>query len=296
MIIGFMRRLSPRFQMFTGAHELRKGNAIVQAAEYRALKALVAEATPDNPACAGFKVYSQTDEDGVIEEIFRRIGGGRTFFEIGVQTGIECNSLYLLLKGWRGSWVEGSTRYVEAIGAAIGGTEFPGCFQAINSFVTRGNVVELYDRARRFVGEEEIDFFSLDIDGNDLHMMDALLTSGARPRVVCIEYHGKFPPPLALTIRYADDHVWDETDYMGSSLQAFADLFARFDYRLVACNIPGINAFFVRGDLAPAFPDHSVAQLYQPYRHYLSPIVPPQPPTLRYLRDMLAADAGDAAG
>lgn len=295
MIKGFLKRLSPRFQMFTGAHELRKGNAIVQAAEYRALKAIAAEETPGSPALAGFKVYSQTDEDGVIEDIFARIGGGSTFFEIGVQTGIECNSLYLLLKGWRGSWVEGSDRYVAAIGQALGATEFPGRFRAVNSFVTRGNIIELYNNARSFVGAEEIDFFSLDIDGNDLYVLDDLLSSGARPKVACVEYNGKFPPPLSLTIRYADDHVWDETDYSGSSLQAFADLFGRFGYRLVACNLSGINAFFVREDVAGAFPDHPIEKLYQPYRAHLSPIVPQPPPTLRYLRDKLAAP-GDSAG
>lgn len=291
MIKAFLKRLSPRFQMFTGAHELRKGTAIAQAAEYRRLKTLVAEESPGNLAGSGFKVYSQTDEDGIIEEIFRRLGGGRTFLEVGVQTGVECNSLYLLLKGWRGCWVEGSQRYVEAIGEALGGTSFPPRFQAIQSFVTRGNIAGLYDRTRSFVEAEEIDFFSLDIDGNDLHVMNDLLAAGARPRVVCVEYHGKFPPPLSLTIRYADDHVWDETDYMGSSLQAFTDLFAAFGYRLVTCNIPGINAFFVREDLAHHFPTLTVAQLYQPYRFWLSPFPPAQPPSLAYLRDLLANPA-----
>lgn len=293
MIKASLKRLSPRFQMFTGAHELRKGTAIAQAAEYRRLKEIVAEQSPGNIAGSGFKVYSQTDEDGIIEEIFRRVGGGRTFLEIGVQTGIECNSLYLLLKGWRGCWVEGSAKYVEAVGAALGGTSFPPRFQAINSFVTRGNIRELYDRARGFVGVDDLDFFSLDIDGNDLHVMQDLLASGARPRVVCVEYHGKFPPPLSLTVRYADDHVWAEDDYMGSSLQAFVDLLGAHGYRLVTCNIPGINAFFVRDDVAHHFPTLTTEQLYQPYRFYLSPFPPAQPPTLRYLRDALSA--GDSA-
>src|SRR6516164_6980128 len=40
----------------------------------------------------GFKVYSQCDEDGIIQEIFRRIGtGNRVFVEFGVETGVECN-------------------------------------------------------------------------------------------------------------------------------------------------------------------------------------------------------------
>ena len=48
----------------------------------------------------GFKVYSQSDEDGIIQEIFKRIGTtNRTFIEFGVETGVECNSVKLLVEG-----------------------------------------------------------------------------------------------------------------------------------------------------------------------------------------------------
>src|SRR5271169_166793 len=48
----------------------------------------------------GFKVWSQYDEDGIIQEIFNRIGlGARTFVEFGVENGLENNSLKLLLEG-----------------------------------------------------------------------------------------------------------------------------------------------------------------------------------------------------
>ena len=57
----------------------------------------------------GFKVYSQSDEDGIIEEIFNRIGTtNKKFIEFGVENGLESNSHYLLLKGWNGLWIEGS--------------------------------------------------------------------------------------------------------------------------------------------------------------------------------------------
>src|SRR5215475_6955019 len=54
----------------------------------------------------GFKVYSQCDEDGIIQEIFKRIETtNRIFVEFGVETGIECNTVKLLLEGWRGLWL-----------------------------------------------------------------------------------------------------------------------------------------------------------------------------------------------
>ena len=58
----------------------------------------------------GFKVYSQADEDGIIDEILNRISfSSKTFIELGVQNGKECNTLYLLKSGWKGLWVDMST-------------------------------------------------------------------------------------------------------------------------------------------------------------------------------------------
>jgi hypothetical protein len=292
MLKSFFKRLSPKFQMFTGAHELRKATVIAQAQEYERLKAAVRAETPDNVALDGYKVYSQTDEDGIIDAIFRRVQGARSFVEIGVQDGTECNSLLLLLKDWRGVWIEGSETYVGEIERGLGGREFPGRFRATHSFVRTDNIVQLMRDAMAFVGVEELDFFSLDIDGNDRHVMEELLDRGGiRPKVLCVEYNAKFPPGVAVTVRYAPDHVWDQTDYMGSSLQSWVDLFAPRGYRLLTCNIPGINAFFVRDDLAHLFPELTLEQLYQPFRYYLSPIRPATPPSLGYLRERLRGAA-----
>src|SRR5262249_53165366 len=64
----------------------------------------------------GYKVYSQNDEDGIIAEIFRRIGAqSRTFVEFGVETGVECNTAKLLVEGWRGLWIESNPASIAAI-------------------------------------------------------------------------------------------------------------------------------------------------------------------------------------
>lgn len=57
----------------------------------------------------GFKGYSQNDEDGIIQEIFRRIGTtDRKFIEFGTGNGLENNTAYLLCQGWSGLWLDGS--------------------------------------------------------------------------------------------------------------------------------------------------------------------------------------------
>ena len=63
-----------------------------------------------------FKVFSQAGEDGIISEIFNRIGTTNKFFvEFGVGNGLENNSAYLLVKGWQGYWIEGSERFCKSI-------------------------------------------------------------------------------------------------------------------------------------------------------------------------------------
>lgn len=64
----------------------------------------------------GYKVYSQNDEDGIISEIFNRIGvTNKIFVEFGVQDGLESNCHYLIHKGWSGLWIEGDSDYCEKI-------------------------------------------------------------------------------------------------------------------------------------------------------------------------------------
>ncbi|MBK8495620.1 MAG: hypothetical protein IPL50_11750 [Chitinophagaceae bacterium] len=83
--------------------------------------------------------------------------------------------------------------------------------------------------------------------------------------------------------------MWDYTDYMGCSLQCYTDLFEKHQYTLVCCNLPGINAFFVRNEFAPLFTKYPIDAIYQPYRFYLSTITAAQQPSLKYLKNKLEA-------
>ena len=64
----------------------------------------------------GYMAFSESDEDGLIAEIFRRIGvESRTFFEFGVGDGLANITLNLLLVGWSGYWIDGSATFVKLI-------------------------------------------------------------------------------------------------------------------------------------------------------------------------------------
>ncbi|MCM1541811.1 MAG: hypothetical protein NC121_11170 [Blautia sp.] len=92
----------------------------------------------------GYKVYSQNDEDGIIEEIFNRIGEKyRTFVEFGVQNGLECNSHFLLHKGWKGIWIEGGKRYCKEIRDLFNGLIENKRLLVKNAFINKDNIDRL---------------------------------------------------------------------------------------------------------------------------------------------------------
>ena len=217
----------------------------------------------------GAKVYSQNEEDGIVTEILRRIGvTGRTFWEFGVQDGTENNTLYRLVDGWRGAWIEGSPADVAKIRERFAAAITDGRLKVREGLVDRDNVNAL---AAELGLPRELDLLSIDIDGNDYHVWEAL--DAVAPRAVVIEYNPKLPPPTRWVMRYDPSHAWDGSDQYGASLAALAALGERKGYRLVACNITGSNAFFVRQDLAggkfPAAADP--AYYYQPHRAWLTP-------------------------
>ena len=95
----------------------------------------------------GYKVYSQNDEDGILHEIFKRIGTtNRMFIEFGVQNGLECNSHLLLFYGWKGLWIEGSDEYCEEIHTRFRPVIENGQLQVMNAFVTRENINSLIEK------------------------------------------------------------------------------------------------------------------------------------------------------
>ena len=165
----------------------------------------------------GFKVYSQNDEDGIIEEIFNRIGTtNKIFVEFGVSNCLECNSHYLLHKGWRGLWIEGSRKHFDEMFARFFPVIRIGQLGCINAFITKNNINDLIQSAKI---SGEIDLLSIDIDGNDYYVWEAI--NVVRPRAVVIEYNAKFPPPVEWIMEYEESHIWDITDDFGASITSF---------------------------------------------------------------------------
>lgn len=251
--------------------------------EISVIKEHIKRETPDNPALSGYKVYGQVDEDGIIEHIFQRIGdGNRTFVEIGCGNGSENNTHFLALKGWKGVWVDGSDENVGHIGKFVP-LDSPRLLVQ-RMFVTRDNIAAEFAKWSARLGGS-VDLFSLDIDGNDSIVLGQILTV-AKPRVLVLEYNGKYPPPVKLSVAYDPAHRWERDDYFGSTLQVFIDQL-QGQYRLVTCGVAGANAYFVRDDEASKFTPYPTGKLFMPVRQHLIHRNGAAAPSLKFLRSQL---------
>jgi len=205
----------------------------------------------------GFKGNSQTDEDGILQEIYNRIGmTDKRFIEFGAGGGeYENNTIYLLKKGWTGLWFEGNKKKHALITAKYNTPRI----KIAPEFVTKDNINVLFKKYG-FTGE--IDLLSIDIDGNDYWVWKAV--NIVNPRVIIMEYNAKYAPPMEWVMAHNPNHKFDKTDQMGASLTSLTKLGDEQGYKLVGCTISGANAFFVRNDLVG---DHFCAP-YTAENHY----------------------------
>jgi predicted O-methyltransferase YrrM len=208
---------------------------------------------------SSYKVFSQNQEDGMIAEVFRRIGtASRRFIEFGVEDGLECNSAFLLTQGWSGAWIEGSQENAAKARAAFAGYDI----DVRNQYITVENADALIAELAR---GEELDLLSIDIDTIDYWIWQAIRT--VKPRLVVIEYNATWPPHIRKTVANDPNMVWDGTNFTGASLGALEALGREKGYCLVGCSLSGVNAFFVREDLVG---DRFCAP-FTPENHYEPP-------------------------
>jgi hypothetical protein len=283
-----IQRLFKRIGWFVLGPIVRRLDAQLQVQLRDALERRQAAAqreTPGNPAARGFKVYSQADEDGIIEEITGALGIERgTFVEIGCGDGIENNTHYLLLKGWRGVWIDGDANKIDLIRADLPLRQRR--LYVRHAFVDTANVGQLLSESLPEVrAVPALDLLSVDIDGNDLQVtMKALEV--VDPAVLVVEYNGKLGAVARLSVNYETDFRWAGDDYQGASLAAWVDALEG-RYRLVACGLSGNNAFFVRAALADRFASYSTKALYRHAFHELIQMKAGLPASRKFLRDVL---------
>ncbi len=214
-----------------------------------------------------FQVYSQNGEDGIIQEIFTRIGTTNKFFvEFGVQNGLECNSLFLLLKDWKGCWLDCEEGNIKAIRQKFGFLINKKRLSVKKAFISAENIEELFYSLEI---PKEFDLLSIDIDGNDYWIWNSI--KNYSPRVVVIEYNAMFKPPVEFIVKYEANKIFSSTIHFGASLKSMEILGLGKGYKLVGCNFNGVNAFFIREDLVKDkfLKPFTSETYYEPPRYFL---------------------------
>ena len=132
---------------------------------------------------------SQAEQDGVIEAIFDVIkANNKIFVEVGGGSK-EDNTYYLRnYMGWKG-YLLNSGRYF------MGEDKNKQYF--IDVMVTPGNVLKIFKENKV---PRELDFLSVDIDGNDYWVTKELLKE-YRPAAISVEFNPNFPWDIAATIK-----------------------------------------------------------------------------------------------
>jgi hypothetical protein len=172
----------------------------------------------------GAKYHSQSDEDGILHELFERVGTtNKTFVEFGAEIGTENNTRNLLENGWNGLWIEGIPEYIPALKSVGEPFMKAGDLTIIEAYVNPDNINQLIASSKI---SGEIDLLSIDIDSIDYWVFDAIEV--INPRVVVLEHnyaygpHEKFIMPLDL------DYRWDyknPNDYHhGASISSMVEL------------------------------------------------------------------------
>ena len=180
------------------------------------------------------KVFSQYGEDGILEKIFETIGTTNKYFVEFGSDGLENsmgNTSYLRTLGFDGLLMEGhSHRGTNRV------------YDVKYEFVTAENIENLFEK---YNVPLEFDLLSIDIDGNDFYVWDAI--KKYKPRVVVIEITGGFPSYTDWVQNYDPNWIWKGDCCFGASYFAMCNLAKSKGYSIVY-NVNDVNLIFINNE------------------------------------------------
>lgn len=205
-----------------------------------------------------FKITSQNNEDGIIEYIFKIIPNKKHFVEIGFGF-YEFNTLNLIKNNWNGRLIDFNIDEVQALRSNLNFYYPNSLVEIIKDKVLKDNINELvyFKNPTR-----EIDFFSLDIDGNDYWVLKTMDLTNIK--VICCEYNHWLGSDKKLSLKYDPNFNFVDNGIFGASLLAFTDLLKDRGFSLIAVESSGTNAFFVNNKYASSF------EVLSPVKNFIS--------------------------
>ena len=211
------------------------------------------------------QTFSQNGEDGILQEIFRRlqidIG---SFIEIGIGDGSENNTRLLLETGWKGTWIDGCQNAYRKAMQNFDSFLREKSLVISNSLVTENNINELLCELNI---PKDVDLLSIDIDLTT-HLVWEKIES-IKPKVCVIEYNGFFPDKTIWEADIKKNLYWDGSINMGASLQKIIKISKNKGYNFIGCDITGTNAFFALENISVDIKKKNDIYTFQKARPYL---------------------------
>lgn len=204
------------------------------------------------------RVKSQSGEDGIIEAVFRLIAPKTKFYvEFGAADGEWLSNTWNLRNnyGWTGLLMDSDKSATDRSNGLVH-------LEEINS----KNINHLFEK---YNVPENLDFISIDIDGDDLYVFDAL-DEKYRPILVCGESNPGLPNHLPLAIEEGMTDKWgknrrntsDPYDYHGCNIHAWYTVGKRKGYNVLTTS--HVNVFLIAEEFSNLFYIPSLEEISVP--------------------------------
>ena len=199
---------------------------------------------------AGYSVFSQFEEDGLLLMVLAATGlGNKTFIEIGADDGINSNCAnWYFHFGFYGLFIDMNLESIKR-GERFYRKhpvpwDFPPKFACEK--VSRDNINDIIKKAGL---SGNITLLSIDLDGIDYYIWEAL--TQVTPDIVIIETHNEFGLN-DIVVPYEEHFTETQKNklYHGASPVAMVKMARHKGYRLVGANNYGFNFIFIKNGIA----------------------------------------------
>ena len=236
--------------------EIEKTNLMIARKELSRTAGGAAESIND----AELQIFSQHGEDGIIQYLISRVEiKERYFVEFGVDSYRESNTRFLLMNNnWRGLIMDGGKSHIKYIEReSYLGVNYD--IKAVSAVITPDNIESLLKEAGV---PEEPGIISVDIDFNDYFVIKAI--KSFKPAIFIAEYNKIFGCSEKISVPFLKGlSRYVSGAYFGASLPAINMCMEEKGYVLSGSDSKGVNAFFVREDLAGNIKKKTVKEVFE---------------------------------
>jgi len=110
-------------------------------------------------------------------------------------------------------------------------------------FITKENILDILEK---YECPKEFDFLCIDLDGNDIYILDEILTK-YKPSLIVAEFNPIFQHNESVAIEYNPTHEWGNDNYYGFSFLAGIKMAEKNGYTCIFQN-DNLNMYFVKNE------------------------------------------------